>query len=153
MIKEGHIRKIIQEGLQDSDKFLVSLKIKPGNKILVFIDGDEPVSVQDCANLSRIIESHLDRDTEDFELFVSSAGLDHPLQLVRQYKNNIGRPVEVLLKDGIKKKGVLINADDEQITLREEQRKNKKKKETKLVELVLPYDEIKETKVSIIFKK
>ena len=78
MITDKLIREWIEEHLSGTDRFLVDLTIKSGNRILVFIDSDTSVLIEHCISLSKFIESHLDRDIEDFELNVSSSGLDHP---------------------------------------------------------------------------
>jgi ribosome maturation factor RimP len=150
MIKEKDIKGIVEAHFRDTDKFLVSVKVKPGNKIMVFIDADSSVSISDCAQLSRFIESHLDRETEDFEMEVSSAGLDFPLSLERQYKKNIGRDLKVTLNDGTVKKGVLSSWSVLGIEMIETviEKKNKKKEITK-VPVLLKFEQIKETRLEI----
>ena len=118
MIEKIKILELVNEALAGSDKFLVNLKITPDNRIYVDIDGDNGVTIDDCIELSRAIESRLDRDEEDFALDVSSAGADQPLKLTRQMVKNIGREVEAVTFDGEKTTGVLTAADDEQVTLR-----------------------------------
>jgi ribosome maturation factor RimP len=150
MIKEEYIKSLAEEHLKDTDKFPVLVKVKPGNKIMVFIDADGSVTISDCIQLSRFIESHLDREKEDFELEVSSAGLDFPLSMERQYKKNIGREVKVTLIDGTVKKGLLSSLSDQGIEIIETvvEKKNKKKEITK-VPVSLKFEQIKETKLEI----
>jgi ribosome maturation factor RimP len=150
MIKEKDIKSIVEAHFRDTDKFLVSVKVKPGNKIMVFIDADSSVSISDCAQLSRFIESHLDRETEDFDMEVSSAGLDFPIVLERQYKKNIGRDVKVTLIDGIVKKGLLTSSSAQGIEITETviEKKNKKKEITKVL-VSLTFEQIKETRLEI----
>lgn len=150
MIKEKDIKSIVEAHFRDTDKFLVSVKVKPGNKIMVFIDADSSISISDCIQLSRFIESHLDREKEDFDMDVSSAGLDFPLSLERQYKKNIGREVKVTLVDGTVKKGLLSLSSDQGIEIIETliEKKNKKKEITK-VPVFLKFDQIKETRLEI----
>ena len=118
MIEKIKILELVNQALEGSDKFLVSLKITPDNRIYVDIDGDNGVTIDDCITLSRAIESQLDRDEEDFALDVSSAGADQPLKLTRQLVKNIGREVEAVTFDGQKTTGELLAADEENITLR-----------------------------------
>jgi len=94
--------------LKDSPLFLLDVIIRKGNRILVTIDGDQGVSIADCAKLSRYIESRLNREEEDFELQVSTAGADSPLKLKRQYPGHCGRTLEVSLIDGRKLRAVLV---------------------------------------------
>lgn len=140
--------------MKGTSKFLVDILIKPGNSILVFIDADDSVALQDCIDLSRHIESNLDREEEDFSLNVSSHGLDQPLRLLRQYEKNKGRMVNILLTDDSKKKGKLLKANHEALViLPAVTGKNKKKTDVEDKELQIPFDQIRETKVVITFKK
>ena len=96
------IRNIAEEELAEGSLFLVEVNITPGNEIEVVIDSDGSVDIDDCVALSRAIEERLDREEEDFELTVTSAGIGRPLRLLRQYRKLIGRPVEVVLLNGTK---------------------------------------------------
>lgn len=148
MIPENQIRNWIEEHLQGSDRFLVELVIKSGNRIMVFIDSDSSVLIEHCISLSRFIESKLDRNVEDFELNVSSAGLDHPYKLLRQYVKNIGREVSVTLTDGSKVSGTLTQADENGFSILE---KIKQKKISIEKEYRFTFTQIKETKEIIKF--
>ncbi len=146
MIEKIKILEIVNNALEGSDKFLVNLKITPDNRIYVDIDGDNGVNVDDCIELSRAIESQLDRDEEDFALDVSSAGADAPLKLTRQYIKNIGREVEAVMFDGEKLTGELTAADEESITLTVAGTKKKpaesvqlQRKDVKTVRVVLKF--------------
>lgn len=148
MIRESQIRKLVEEHLAGTDRFIVDVIVKSGNRILVFIDSDTAVLIEHCISLSRFIEKSLDRDTEDFELNVSSSGIDHPYTLARQYVKNVGREVSVTLPDGTKITGTLTAADDKGFDLLE------KKKEKKVITEILhhfAYSDIKETKEVIKF--
>ena len=91
MLKEK-VTALLQEAFEEYENlFLIDLKIKGNNEIVVVIDGDQGVTVQDCINVSRKVEHNLDREEEDFSLEVTSAGVSEPLQIPRQYKKNIGR--------------------------------------------------------------
>lgn len=126
MITEELITRLAEEKLSGSGFFLTGVEVKPGNNIQVFIDGDQSVTIADCATLSRYIESHLDRDNEDFNLKVSSAGVDQPLQFVRQYIKNVGRKISVELHDGKQITGVLLKAGEASIALQTETKKGRK---------------------------
>lgn len=146
MIEKIKILEIVQDALAGSDKFLVNIKITPDNRIYVDIDGDNGINIDDCIELSRTIESQLDRDEEDFELNVSSAGADAPLKLLRQYKKNVGRDLAVTLYDGNKIEGRLMSAEDEEIVV-----KSEAGKKAPSVEHHLKYADIKTAKVVIQF--
>lgn len=150
MITEKHLKDLTVRFLGDSDKFLVELSVKPGNRIMVFIDGDQGVTIDDCQKLSRFLEQNLDRDKEDFDLMVSSAGADRSLVLPRQYNRRIGKKLEVVVTGGTKMEGILLSAGNDEITI--EQQISKSKKETETKSVVLKYTEIKSAKVALSFK-
>ncbi|HBZ33506.1 MAG TPA: ribosome assembly cofactor RimP [Bacteroidales bacterium] len=111
------IRQLIADYLKDGDCYLVSLSISDDNRIEVIIDSDGSVSLEQCAELNNYLNEHLDRDAEDYELEVSSAGLTSPLVLPRQFRKNIGNPVVALTTDGRKIHATLTAADDNNIEL------------------------------------
>jgi ribosome maturation factor RimP len=146
---EGLVNQVIEgiEGL-----FLVEIRIKPANNIKVFIDGDQGVSIDKCVSVNRkmyklIEEQELYADG-NFSLEVSSPGLDEPLKLKRQYHKNLNRNVEVTLLDGTKTEGALKEVTEDQIMVEETRGKNKKKE---TVSHTIPFDNIKTTKVQVIF--
>jgi ribosome maturation factor RimP len=105
--------------------------------------------------VSRNVEHNLDREETDFELHVSSAGLDKPLRVLQQFVKNIGREVEVMMNNKTEKKGVLLAINEQTMTLqttRVEKIEGKKKKETIVEDEIIPMTEIKETKIVISFK-
>lgn len=158
MISEKTISDIVHKYLQDNPKFLVTVKVTPQNKIMVFVDGDDGVTIDDCTQLSRHIEAQLDRDTEDFELQVSSVGVGQPLQLTRQYRNNIGRRLAVTGHDAKITKGRLTQVTDEGIALEKDKtakgKKKKKEPDTDTGTVVfIPFEEIKEARVQVSFKR
>lgn len=158
MIDKRHVEELIKERIaeHDPDLFVVSLNISPNNVIAVELDKYEGyVSVNDCVKVSRNIEHNLDRETEDFELNVSSAGLDKGLRVLPQFIKHINRMVDVLLNDGTAISGTLLAADEEKINIRHEylvRPEGKKKKEVVVEELTLSMNDIKETKLVITFK-
>lgn len=148
------VEDVVQSVLEsESGYFLVDIKIKPTNNVKVFIDGDEGIAIEKCAAMNRriykIIEENGIFPGNNFSLEVSSPGLDEPLKLLRQYKKNVGRKVEVVLKNGQKKEGKLIEATDSGIAL-EETRGTPKKPETEVHHFT--FEEIKATKIQILFK-
>ncbi len=153
MISKKHIEELIEEHLIGSDLFVVKLSISKDNNIRVFIDGDNGVTIDDCVGLSRKIEGNLDRETEDFELNVSSSGVDQPFTLLRQYNNSLEKKVQVLDIDGKKIRGVLKSVNSDGIELHEEiKNRNKKVKKITLGEVIsIPMERIKETKRIISF--
>ena len=111
------IQQLVEAHLQATELFLVNVVVKPGNAITVIIDSNEAVTIDDCVRVSRLIEGSLDRDQEDFELKVMSAGADSPFQDERQYRKNIGRKVKVTTKEKVKYQGLLTAFDGNSVSL------------------------------------
>ena len=139
------------ENLQGTDKFLVDFVVQPANKFSVYIDGDQGVTIQDCQSLSRLIESSFDRDNEDYDLTVSSAGLDHPIRTERQYRKNIGQEIKLVTLEGNEVEGVLISVGENRIEL--EHPVKKPKKEIKKPNSVISFQAIKTAKIVVKFGK
>lgn len=155
MVDKNAVSKIVEEWLQGKDYFLVDISVSPDNKIIVEIDHAEGVWIEDCVELSRFIESKLDREEEDFELEVGSAGIGQPFKVLQQYYIHVGNEVEVLTNKGEKLTGVLKNADKDKFVLTIKKKiKPEGAKRPQLVEeeVVLAYDEIKYTKYLLSFK-
>jgi ribosome maturation factor RimP len=157
--------------------FLVEVRIKPTNNVKVFIDADQGISIDKLVQLNRRLYKDIEESqffpSGDFSLEVSSPGLDEPLKMHRQYVKNIGRYVEVMLNEGLKKEGKLVSVTEGEIELEEEiSRPGKgpgpggsgigtgpgvsgkghqggKKKE--IIHEVIPFDQIKTTKIQIKF--
>ncbi len=132
--------------------FLVDIRIKPTNNLKVFIDGDQGISIEKVVQYNRALYKKLDESgffpTGDFSLEVSSPGLDEPLKLIRQYKKNIGRQVELVLQDGSKKEGRLLEVSEDGVIVEEIRGKNKKKE---VINHTFLFDNIKTTKIQVVF--
>ena len=155
MIDKNIVKKLVDEWLEGKDYFLTDLTVSPDDRIVVEIDHEEGVWIEDCVELSRHIENNLDREQEDFELEVGSAGIGQPFKVLRQYEINQGQRVEVLTKEGKKLQGVLGNVTAEGFTLTvSEKVREEGKKRPVLVDRELPftYDAVKSTKYIIDFK-
>ncbi len=158
MISKKKITELAEERMNELNcgLFIVDMTISAKNVIHVELDKAEGyVSINECMSVSRNIEHNLDRESEDFELHVSSAGLDKPLRVLPQYMKNIGREVKVVTNDGKKQEGLLVAASEKELTLetsRKEKIEGKKKKELIVEQHVFPMNQIKETKIVISFK-
>ena len=155
MIEKSRICELVEENIASTENYLVDVIVKPGNLIIVEIDNDEGVCVQDCATLSKYIEEHFDREVEDFELEVGSAGVTSPFKVLKQYLKNIDNEVEVLLKSGVKREGVLTSADENGFTITIDKQikpEGAKRKVTIQEEEHYQFEEIKYTKYLIRFK-
>ena len=155
MIEKKTVSQIVEEWLEGKDYFLVEVTVSPDDKIVVEIDHADGVWIEDCVELSRFIESKLNREEEDYELEVGSAGIGQPFKVLQQYYNHVGSDVEVLTKDGRKLTGVLKDADEEKFVVAVQKKvKVEGAKRPKLMEEdeTFRYDEIKYTKYLISFK-
>lgn len=97
----------------ESESYLIDVTVSRDNAIVITLDNDESIDIDECAALSRYIDEHMDREREDFELEVGSAGLTTPLKTLRQYAKFEGETMEVMMRDGRKLRGILGAADDE----------------------------------------
>lgn len=155
MMEVVKIREVAEAALLGTDRFVVDVKCSPANEIEVVIDADSTVDLDACVELSRKIEAEFDREVEDYELSVFSAGVGQPLKLLRQYNKLIGGTVEVLLTSGVKMLATLKEASHEGITLSYTERKlveGKKRKVEVEVEEFHAFDQIKWVKEYLDFK-
>jgi len=156
MINEATIRGYLEEELGRKDLFLVEVNVKPVNRIAVFLDSIKGVTLEECMAIHRFLESKMDRNIEDYDLEISSPGLDKPLKLPVQFEKNKGRMLEVVKTDGIKVTGKLVGLSDGLIRLETEVKvkdaKTGKKKTIETIQSLKP-EEIKTAKVVISLKK
>lgn len=149
MIIADELKKSVETYLQETDIFVVDIKVKPGNNINILLDSDSGIKIDDCVALTRFIEANYDREVEDYNLTVASSGLGQPLKLMRQYQKTIGKEVEVEFADKTILKGTLLAADNEKITVKVI---NKVKKELIEKDNEIPFSLIKSVKEIISFK-
>jgi len=155
MIDKSKVVSLVNEWLDGKEYFLVDANVDNQNKITVEIDHKEGVWIEDCCELSKFIEEHFDRDVEDFELEVGSAGIGQPFKVIQQYINSVGYDVELLTADGKKMEGYLKEADENGfVVVVEEKQKVEGKKRPQIVEVdkVFGYGDVKWVKNIIDFK-
>ncbi len=107
MIDKATVIKAVEAAIAPTDLFIVDVTVSPANEIVVELDSPGVMDVDTCADIARAVEAKLDRDVEDYELEVGSAGLTSPFKVIQQYQKNIGNEVEVLTRSGRKFTGVL----------------------------------------------
>ncbi len=153
-MEQENIITLINEALaENKNLFLVDLKIDANNKINVILDGDSGITLKECIRINRFIENNLDRETEDYSLEVSSPDISQPLTIKRQYNKNIGKIIKVKTETN-KFEGKLTNINQDTITLTWKTREPKpigKGKITVEKTATIPFKEITETKVKILF--
>ena len=113
--------------------YIVDVTVSKENDVEITIEAEEgTVELDDCVAISRFFESKFDREVEDYSLTVTSAGLDQPFKVQKQFQKAVGSKVEVMLKGGKKMIATLTAADETGITLNytaKEAVEGKKKKE------------------------
>ena len=117
MIDKQLLTQTIEQAIEGTSIFIVDVKINPGNAIVVEIDSPDSIDIDTCATITRKIEATFDRDVEDYELEVGSAGLTAPFKVKGQYLKNIGNEIEVLTCDGRKLQGTLTAVGDDDFTI------------------------------------
>jgi len=155
MIEKNLLTDLVEEYLKGSPNYLVDLSVGADNVIIIEMDNDQGVDIDDCVALSRHLESKLDRDKEDFELTVTSAGLTSPFKTLRQYRKYEGREVEVLSRKGQKITGRLKASDENGFTLtvtKKVKPEGAKRKTEVEEDIRFAFDEVKYTKYLIRFK-
>lgn len=155
MILKDSVFQLVEQYLTDTEYYLVDVKVSPDNRISVEIDSFDGVSLDYCIEVIKYIESQYDREVEDYELEVSSAGLTEPFKVLKQYEKNMGNEVETLTKAGKKFSGILVEADETKFVLeteRTEKQEGSKRKVTVFENLTFFYEDIKNTKYIIRFK-
>lgn len=155
MITKESIHQIIAGKLESDDVYIVELLVSADNRISVTIDHYDGIPISYCIEISRLIESSLDREVEDFDLEVASAGIGQPFKVYKQYIKNINRDIEVVLPDGKKLKGRLLSADEKCFTMACEEKvkiEGKKKKELQIKQYMFNFDSVKQVKDIVSFK-
>ena len=151
MLLKEDIKRIASEKAVDINGFVVDINISNNNIVTVFFDKEEGVFVNDCLEISRHIHKNFDRDIEDYELTVCSPGLTKSFKVKEQYIKYTGKEVSVKTKDGKKRSGVLKSFNTD-LTLEVLKKQKGSHKDYFLKDIIIPFEEIKETKLKINFK-
>lgn len=154
MIDKTKLKEFIESQLEGTEYFLTDLKVSARNEITVEIDSMVPGDIEECVALTRAIESEFDRDVEDYELEVGTAGLTSPLKVKKQYEKYIGRDLDILTKDGRKIKGMLRNVFDDDIVVemdRKVKKEGQKKPVMERVSETIPFADIKKAVYDLKF--
>jgi len=150
MITKENIYKLLNQKLKDSDIYVVDVIVKPGNKIFIYLDAFNNITIDDCAHISSWFNSTFNRDDEDYALEVSSAGLNSPFKVAQQYLKNKEKKIKVKTTEGKIIKGILKDFTDNNITITEN---TKIKGKTSTTEHILNLKDILETKLDLQFFK
>lgn len=154
MISKALVENLVKQKIEGTNIYIVDINISPSNKITIEIDTPEGVLIKDCLAVSRQIEGNLDREKEDFELMVSSPGIDQPFKILKQYQKYIGKKISTKTTEGKKYTGTLEEVNEQQIKISEEVKEKipgKSKKISVKKVHIIPFSEIKETKLVITF--
>ncbi|MCK4346505.1 MAG: ribosome assembly cofactor RimP [Bacteroidales bacterium] len=152
MIERDRIIELVEKIIRETEIFLVDITVTAKNKILIWIDKKDGITIDECAEISKELENHLDRSIEDFEMEVSSPGLDTSFRVRQQYDKNIGRKIEIVTENNKIHKGELLQVTEDGIKLEIiKNKKGKGKKEDQATELSLGFNQIKSAKVIVTF--
>ena len=151
---EKRVKELIEEKIADRPElFIVDIKMHSNGKLIILVDGDNGIGIDDCVAISRHVGFHLEEESvidTAYTLEVSSPGIDWPLTSNRQYLKNVGRNLAIKMADGTKREGKLSGITEDAIII--EEKIKEKGKLAKVVESVIPINQITETKVVISFK-
>ena len=132
MIDKNVIKTTVEEWLKKGDYYLVDVEMTADDRIVIEIDHADGVWIEDCADLSRFLQEQLGEELGDYELEVGSAGIGQPFKVAQQYRNHIGKEVEVMQQSGQKIKGILKSVSDDDrlftVTVKEKQQVEGKKR-------------------------
>ena len=157
MIDKNIIKTAVNEWLEKGDYYLVDLEMTADDRIVIEIDHADGVWIEDCADLSRFLQEKLGEELGDYELEVGSAGIGQPFKVIQQYRNHVGKDVEVLAGDGKKVQGVLKEVADDGtqfvLTVKEKQQVEGKKRPVLVeVDKTFTISDIKYCKYLLNFK-
>ncbi len=151
---QDKVKELLVEALNENESlFLIDLSFLANNKIKVVVDGDSGVPLSECVRISRNIEHNLDREEDDFSLEVTTPDISGSLKVKRQYNKNLTRTLKVKTETQ-EFEGILSEVTEDEITLNWKAREPKpigKGKHTVEKTVTIPYKDIKEAKVKIIF--
>ena len=150
MIEKQKIQELVEEFIKGTGLFLVAVKISNANRIIVLADKNEGITIDECASIHRHIENGLDRETEDFELQVSSPGLDMPFVVIEQYIKNAGKKAEVVDSEGSIYIGKLKNVTTGGFELETEIKT--KGRPIELNDISFNFEQIKSTRIILTIK-
>jgi ribosome maturation factor RimP len=150
------VEKMLEGLLPDKDLFLVGVTvsdsaIKP--KVTIMADGDEGISIDQCASISRRLAKRIEEQQGEefsFVLEVTSPGIDQPLTSQRQYQRNVGRKLKLKMKDDTEKVGILNEVTENGILLTEESKGKIKKLAAEPTNV--SFDDIAKANIVISFK-
>jgi len=157
MIDKNVVTKAVEEWLEKGEYYLVDVELTADDRIVIEIDHADGVWIEDCADLSRHLQEVLGDELGDYELEVGSAGIGQPFKVIQQYRNHIGKEVEVLQKNGHKVQGTLKEVSDTGehfvVTVKEKQQVEGKKRPVMAdVDKTFAISDIKSCKYLLNFK-
>ena len=151
MILKEDISNIAKVKAKELEGYIVDVTVSSSNDIVVYFDRKEGVKIDQCVSISKYINENFDREIEDYALTVCSPGLSNPFKVKDQYINNQGKEVTVKKNDGKRISGIL-KKYDKQLTLEVKKKKKGSKADYITNDIIIPFEQIKETKLKINFK-
>lgn len=157
MIDKNVIKTAVDEWLAKGEYYLVDVEMTDDDRIVIEIDHADGVWIEDCADLSRFLQDKLGEELGEYELEVGSAGIGQPFKVIEQYRNHVGKEVEVLAADGKKLQGTLKEVSEDgshfTVTVKEKQQVEGKKRPVLVdVDITFAISEVKYCKYLLNFK-
>lgn len=155
MIDKAKLTQVVEDAIKGTDMFPVDIRISADNRVVIELDSETGMDIDACAAVTRKIEAEFDRDVEDYELEVGSAGLTSPFKVKAQYMKNLGNEVEVVTRDGRKLQGVLASVGADDFTLEvptKVKHEGAKRPVIEQVHHVIAFENVKTAKYVINFK-
>jgi ribosome maturation factor RimP len=154
MIEKVKIENLVKEYIGGTELFLVAVRISSTGRITILVDRKEGITIDECAKLSRFIDNNLDRNVEDYELQVSSPGMDMPFLVKEQYYKNEGKQIEVIDFSGIRLTGILKNVTEGGFELETvvKTKNHGKSKSIEKKDISFNYEEVKSAREIVLFK-
>ena len=155
-MKKEEIIRAVEAAVAERGCFIVDVTVSAANDVEIVLEKEEGiVDWNDCAAIDKVVHEAFDQDAEDYALTVSSAGLDRPFKVYRQFLKAVGSKVDVKFKGGRRLVATLTAAAEDAVTLKYtalEAVEGKKKKEKVEHEEVCPFADINSVTPYIDFK-
>ena len=117
-MNKEQIIQAVTPAVEQRGCFLVEVSVSAENDIEIVIEKEEGVvDWEDCAAIDQVMHATFNQDEEDYALTVSSAGLDRPFKVLKQFLKAKGTQVDVKFKGGKRLIATLEAATEESVTL------------------------------------
>jgi ribosome maturation factor RimP len=117
MIDSQKVKELVTQAITKEEAFLIDLNISSDDRIKVLVDHLDGISIDQLIRISRFVERSLDEDGDEFQIEVSSPGVGSPFTVKEQYIKSVGRPVKVILNNGLELNGDFTKFENDTVTV------------------------------------